>query len=818
MSTLRPDQWQVLSPYLDTALAMTENERAAWLSTLRDENAHLAAQLVSLLEEHRILAQKGFLDRSPGTPSTRAGLAGQVIGPYTLLSPIGQGGMGIVWQAERNDGRFERRVAIKFLNIALIGREGEDRFKREGRILGRLAHPHIAELADAGVSPTGAPYLVLELVEGEPIDHYCDLRRLDVEARVRLFLDIAGAVGHAHANLIVHRDLKPSNVLVSKAGQVKLLDFGIAKLLEGEGQDGAATSLTVEGGRAMTPEYAAPEQVTGAPVTTATDVYALGVLLYLLLTGQHPVGAGPHSPADLVKAIMETEPKRLSEIVISAKPDEEIAAGNAARRTTTPEKLRRLLRGDLDTIVAKALKKNPQERYRSVTALADDLGRYLKHEPISARADTFAYRAARFVRRNRTAVVLATLALVALIAGLSGTLIQARKARQQRDLAFRERDRASRITDFMTNMFKVSDPDEALGNSITVRAILDKSSQQIDTSLAKDPEARAHMMYVMAEVYDSLGLLSQGMSLVSRAAELQRKVLGSEDPETLKTMSLMSVILLEEAHYAEAEQLQRETLAARTRVLGREHLDTVRSMSRLAGVLTVQGRNDEAIQLEREALAIDRRVLGNEHPETLRLTNSLVSYLWLGGEPAHYPEAEKLQREALSIERRLFGPEHPDTLNAMFNLGTVLRREGQYAESEKIFRETLSVEVRVLGPEHMDTLNVRNSLAVNLTQQGRYKEAEEMYLENRALQKRRYGASHSSTADSTYNLACLAAVQGYRDKAIALLGEAVGHGLQPNSAVHMEEDDDLKSLRSDPRFIALVAHAKKQAAAARSQN
>jgi serine/threonine protein kinase/tetratricopeptide (TPR) repeat protein len=818
MSTLRPDQWQVLSPYLDKALAMTENERAAWLSTLRDENPHVAAQLVLLLEEHRILAQKGFLDKSPGTPPTRAGLAGQVIGPYTLLSPIGQGGMGIVWQAERNDGRFERRVAIKFLNIALIGREGEDRFKREGRILGRLAHPHIAELADAGVSPTGAPYLVLELVEGETIDHYCDLRRLDVEARVRLFLNIAGAVAHAHANLIVHRDLKPSNVLVSKAGQVKLLDFGIAKLLEGEGQDGAATSLTIEGGRAMTPEYAAPEQVTGAPITTATDVYALGVLLYVLLTGQHPAGAGPHSPADLVKAIMETEPRRLSEIVISAKPDEDIAAGNAARRTTTPDKLHRLLRGDLDTIVAKALKKNPQERYRSVTALADDLGRYLKHEPISARADTVAYRAARFVRRNRTAVVLATLALVALIAGLSGTLIQARRARQQRDLAFRERDRASRITDFMTNMFKVSGPDEALGNSITVREILDKSAQQIDTSLAKDPEARAHMMYVMGEVYDSLGLLSQGMSLVARAADLQRKVLGPEDPETLKTMSLMSVILLEESHYAEAEQLQRETLAVRTRVLGPEHPDTVRSMSRLAAVLTMQGRNDEAIKQEREALAIDRRVLGTEHPETLRLTNSLVSYLWLGGDPAHYPEAEKLQREALSIERRLFGPEHPDTLNAMFNLGTVFRREGQYAESEKMFRETLSVEVRVLGPEHMDTLNVRNSLAVSLAQQGRYKEAEEMYLENRAIQKRRYGASHPSTADSTYNLACLAAVQGYRDKAMALLAEAVGHGLNPNAAVHIEEDDDLKSLRSDPRFIALVAHAKKQAAATRSQN
>ena len=269
MSTLSPEQWQLLSPYLDQALAMSHDERAAWLRSLSEQNPALGEQLVALLDEHRVLMQEGFLESSGCFLPSAPGLAGQTLGPYTLIASIGQGGMGSVWLAERSDGRFERRVAVKFLNFARMGKSGEERFRREGSILARLAHENIAELADAGVSAAGQPYLVLEYVEGEHIDRYCDHRRLDVEARVRLFLEVLAAVAHAHSNLIVHRDLKPSNVLVSNDGQVKLLDFGIAKLLEGEGQEGSATLLTVEGGRAMTPEYAAPEQVTGAPVTTA---------------------------------------------------------------------------------------------------------------------------------------------------------------------------------------------------------------------------------------------------------------------------------------------------------------------------------------------------------------------------------------------------------------------------------------------------------------------------------------------------------------------------------------------------------------------
>jgi serine/threonine protein kinase len=414
MSKLSPDQWQALSPRLDEALEMAADERSAWFSTLRAENPSLARQLEILLEEHRTLSEEGFLDERPLDLPQAPSLAGQTFGVYTLVSQIGHGGMGTVWLAERNDGRFERRVAVKVLNIALMGKVGEERFKREGRILGRLTHPHIAELIDAGVSPGGQPFLVLEYVEGDHIDRYCDQHRLDVRARVRLFLDALRAVEHAHANLIVHRDLKPSNILVRTDGKAKLLDFGIAKLLQSDGQTGES-ALTLEGSRALTPQYAAPEQLKGEAVTTATDVYASGVLLYVLLTGQHPAGAGPHTPAGLVRAILEAEPPRLSDIVVPVGADVEPSATNAGRRATSPDRLARSLRGDLDTIVAKALKKNPQERYASIKALADDLQRYLSFEPISARPDTFPYRVSKFVRRHRgsvTAALLVTLAFI----------------------------------------------------------------------------------------------------------------------------------------------------------------------------------------------------------------------------------------------------------------------------------------------------------------------------------------------------------------------------------------------------------------------
>jgi len=449
------DRWRMISPYLDRALDFSdETEREAWLASLQEREPVVAAELRAVLDEHRAIVREGYLEHSapqlPGPNVPAATLTGQAIGAYTVVSPIGQGGMSSVWLGKRNDGRFERHVAIKFLSIAL-GRSGQERFTREGAILGRLAHAHIAQLVDAGVTPGGQPYLILEYVDGEHIDRYCSGHSLDAGGCVRLFLDVLDAVAYAHANLVVHRDLKPSNVLVDRRGRVKLLDFGIAKLIEEEGGSGSATLLTREGGAALTPAYAAPEQITGKPITTATDVYALGVLLYVLLTGEHPAGDSPASAADMVTAVLETTPKKLHA-------------------------------GDLGTILGKALKKRPEERYAAVTALADDLRRYLNHEPISARPDTLAYRAAKFVRRHRVGVSVAMAALLGLSIGLYAV-------NRQRSIAQRRftevRQLAARLFDIDVRVRRLQ------GSSTTRQFIVDTSLQylgQLTADAGSDPD------------------------------------------------------------------------------------------------------------------------------------------------------------------------------------------------------------------------------------------------------------------------------------------------------------------------------------------
>jgi serine/threonine protein kinase len=413
MPSIDQRRWAALLPHLDHALDLPDAERSGWLDELRQRDPTMADDLEALLDRHRVVADEHFLEGSALRLQHAPALEGQTLGAYTLKSPIGAGGMSSVWLAERSDGRFERQAAVKFLNVALAG-PGERRFKQEGRILARLTHPKIAYLVDAGVMPPGQPYLVLEYVDGQAIDRYCELNAVDVPACVRLFIDVLSAVAHAHASLIVHRDIKPSNVLVTRDGQVKLLDFGVAKLLESEGAHGPG-ALTRDGGRALTPAYAAPEQLTGETVSTATDVYALGVLLFVLLTRQHPAAADLGSPAALTKAIVDAEPRRPSDV-------------------TGDARLRRQLRGDLDTIVLTAMKKVPAERYASVTALADDLHRYLRHETIRARPETLRYRTAKFVRRHRWPVA----AAVVVIALLSAGLVTANRQRQIAEQRFRQ--------------------------------------------------------------------------------------------------------------------------------------------------------------------------------------------------------------------------------------------------------------------------------------------------------------------------------------------------------------------------------------------
>jgi eukaryotic-like serine/threonine-protein kinase len=505
-------RWRELSPLLDRLLDSTAADQASLISDLGARDAALAADLDSLLDEHRRLLAEGFLEPSL-RPPLPAPPVGQAVGAYSLRSEIGSGGMGSVWLAERSDGRYRGQVAVKLLNASRLGHQGEARFRREGTILARLRHPHIAHLVDAGVSPSGQPYLALEYVPGEPIDEYCDRRQLGIERRLRLFLDVLAAVSFAHSQLIVHRDLKPSNVLVREDGFVKLLDFGIAKLLE-EDASGQEAALTADGEVMLTPEYAAPEQLTGGPVTTSTDVYGLGVLLYVLLTGQHPTSAGSTSPADRVRAIVHEEPARPS-LAVGRQGGRRLAAG-AERRGLNPRRWSAALQGDLDNVLAKALKKRPAERYPSVAALADDLRRHLADLPVSARPDGLGYRALKFARRHRTAVALGALAAAALAAGLVGTVSQARRATRhaaradeearravaQRDFALLQLGRHEAVNELNTFLLSDAAPE---GKPFTTEDLLARAEEVVRAQEGEAAGIKVELLVQIGELYEYHG-------------------------------------------------------------------------------------------------------------------------------------------------------------------------------------------------------------------------------------------------------------------------------------------------------------------------
>lgn len=511
-----------LDPLLDHALDLDADQREIWLAAMRLERPALAQELEALLAQESRLEARGFLGSDEqavvvDVPS----LAGVNIGAYTLETPIGRGGMGSVWLGRRSDGRFQGTAAVKLLNLALLDRVGAERFAREGTLLAQLAHPNIARLLDAGVTEAGQPFLVLEYVQGTRIDRYCEVHGLGPTQRLTLFRQVLDAVEHAHANLIVHRDLKPSNILVTSEGEAKLLDFGIAKLVAGESA-GERTELTARGGLTFTPEYAAPEQVLGGPITTGTDVYSLGVLIYLLLTGRHPTSGGSLTTAGHLSGILDTEPLRLSTVVQESR-------------------LQRAYRGDLDNILAKALKKDPTQRYPTVTALADDLDRHLRHEPVSARPDSLGYRARKFVRRNRTGVVAAALVFATLAAAAVVTtrqMVEAQKQRseaeQQRDVAQIQRDRAryeqrraEASSGFMNFLLQDIAPS---GKPFTTLELLDRGRQLLETEYRDEPRFLARMMAQLADHYYAMSDRVREMAVLKRADEIATV---ADDPEAV---------------------------------------------------------------------------------------------------------------------------------------------------------------------------------------------------------------------------------------------------------------------------------------------
>jgi serine/threonine protein kinase len=771
------------------------------------------------------------------------------IGPYRLIRKLGEGGMGQVWLAEQA-APVKRQVALKIIKAGRYDDSALLRFDVERQTLAIMDHPAIAKVFDAGSTAQGQPYFVMEYVPGLLITTYCDQKHFSVQERLALFIKVCEGVQHAHQKAIMHRDLKPSNILVVEVDgkpMPRIIDFGIAKAIAHQGE--AETLLTRAGGMVGTPGYMSPEQAdpTVPDVDTRTDVYSLGVVLYELLTGVLPFDAKRWQTKPfhvMLRQLHEEDPPTPSTRISR----DSTSTTAAQRRNTDPRQLASLLRGDLDWITLKSLEKDRARRYGTPSELGADVGRYLRNEPVVARPASTAYRTKKYIQRHKFGVAAATSVALLLIVFAVMQAIQLRRIT-------RERDRADRVTAFMTGMFKVSNPSEARGNDIRAREILDKSAKDIDTGLANDPELQAQMMNVMGTVYQSLGLTSKAEPLLRRAWETRQRILGLRNPDTLQSQQDLAVAVLAESHYPEAEKLCRETMATRRNVLGPEHHDTIDSMVQLARILGYESRYDEAEKLNRdalevamrkwpqdrltatalsllgdtlthegkypeaekvtrEALEMDRRVLGSDHPSVLRDMFNLAGILT---EEQHYADAEEMFKQLIESARRVLGPQHPGTLATKSNLASLLRNEQRYADAEKLEREVLEAQRQTLGPEHASTLLTLSNLGFVLILEKKYSEAEQVLREALGGLRRVLGPSHEFTATAAQNLARVLALQGKRDEAfIPLRAYAEGIGAV-DDVERLEKDDNFQSLHGDPRFEALLAATRQRIAAAKMQ-
>jgi len=787
------------------ASELTGGERAAYLDRACAGDSALRVEVESLLvhqPDPASIVQSGAL-----AGDLEGALAGALrepggrrapdrVGPYRVLESLGEGGMGQVFRAEQ-DEPIRRVVALKLIRRGLDSREFFRRFEAERQILARLEHPGIARLIDGGLTDDGVPWFTMEFVDGVPIDRYCDEHALGVAARVQLVREVCAAVQYAHRNLIVHRDLKPGNILVSPDGTVKLLDFGIAKVL-GPGGHGVETAaeapLTRTDSRLLTPAYAAPEQVRNEPVTTATDVYSLGVILYELLCGRRPYVASGGSTHELESAILSVEPVAPSATLreYGPAPRSEAALADdtsvAAARGTMPARLRREIAGDLDTICLKALRKEPERRYSSADELGADLRRHLEGRPVLARRDTFGYRAGKFVRRHRAGAA-ATAAVVMLVAAIVS--VYTARLREQRDRATEARDASDAVTEFLSGMLRAPDPREQ-GRDVTVLAVLDSASHKIQKEFATRPAIAARLEMAVGRAYHGLGQYAPAREHLERAAAMagtrlgrdapaqlsarqylatlatdqgryqeaesltrlnladRRRLLGLEHPDALESVNALADLRARLGHPAEAESLLNWNLAARRRVLGQEHAQTLNTMGLLANLYADQGRFREAEPYYVRQLEIRRRDLGPDHPHTLSTMNNLA-LLYM--QTARYAQAEPLFLETLAIRRRVEGENHPDAVGTKYNLGILYSELGRFAESESLLTQVLNAFRREFDEEGARTLVVKNNIARMYAKAKRYREAEALYRSTIASRKRVLGEEHPSTLGSEVNLA-----------------------------------------------------------------
>jgi len=736
------DPFSRVDSVFDAAVDLPQSEQAAFVDHACGDDHELRAEVLELLRVYHHadsfleapVAQFGapFLDAAAAI----GGPIPEQVGPFRVVREIGRGGMGRVFLGERVDGQFEQHVAIKLIQHSAPGIVR--RFIEERRMLARLQHPGIAGLVDGGITSAGVPYLVMELVEGEPIDRYCESRQLPLDRRLELVAAVCDAVTYAHRHLIIHRDLKPSNILVTPDGHVKLLDFGIAKLLDPEqaDEDTARTDL-----QALTPEFAAPEQILGTPISTATDVYSLGVLLYRLLTGERPYDVRGKTPAEVERIVCVDMPPRPSDRV--------------------PAALRRRIRGDLDLIIMTALQKTEQRRYQSPAALAEDLRRFQRGRAILARPDSASYRFRKFAGRHRAGVALATLVLFGLTAGASRERVLRHRAEVQARKAEVQARKASDVERFLVSVFDVADPDswrEPDGGRITARELLDRGATRVDSQLAGQPEVQAELRSVLGRVYTNLGLYDKAAPLLERSLAQRTALHGPADTSVAANMDLLGAVLLKMDRFDDAESLLRRALEQRRRLLGNRHVATAETIDNLATLLEERGKLDDAEPLHREALALREALLGDSAVEAASSLNNLGLLLY---RKAEYAEAESLHQRSLDIKLRRLGEGHPLTARSLQNLAQTLQMRGRYVESEAYHRRALAAKRKALGDAHPSVTISLNNLANLLANQlGKLDEAEALAREALSLDRQMFGAKHSYVAASLTNVGVILRLKG----------------------------------------------------------
>ena len=802
-----PERWQQVKSILDASLEKSAEELPAWLDAVCVGDDQLHGQVARLLSfEDRLDAFSGAAPGRLLRPGDGSSIVGQQIGPYRVRQLLGRGGMGAVYRAERTQG-FRQTVALKLMRPGIENPLAWERFHREREILAGLEHPNISRLLDGATADDGRPYFAMELVDGGPIDRYCDEHRLDIRQRLKLLLPVCDALSYAHRKLVIHRDLKPANILVDQQRRPKLLDFGIARLIGPE----SATQFTSQ---MMTPRFASPEQLLDQPVSTATDVYSLGVVLYQLLTGRLPCGLDTCSSTQVPHAVCEEQPVAPSKAVRQPADLTSTASGRlpgqrretvleddaprgptpedvAIARSSDPGSLERALRGDLDAIVLKALRKEPEHRYTSVDRFAEDLRRYLTGYPVAARRGTLTYRAARFIRRNRVQMAM-TAAMVAMLLAFGGAQflnnerleaerdraeIAGERAARQAVRARQEALAASQVSTFLVDMFKSADPRRAGkgADALTAREVLESGTKRLRDGLTGQPEVRARLLTTIGDVYVSLGLFSEAEPLLRESLALREEIFGPDSLEVADSVHQLGrltafargpveqleplfrrALAIREQHldaddlrlaeslrslgvvhnmmsrYDQARDLLSRALAIREQKLGPEHADVADVLQRLAHTEAGQARFDVAIPLMERAIAISKRHLGPEHPKLVPILGNYVRFYLDGGRPE---EAASLAEGLLELSEKHFGTDHQYTAESLQTLARVHIASGRFEQARPLLDQALAVYRSKGGDYRVRVAALRLQARVSL-ELGALDSAEELLTRAQTISKR----------------------------------------------------------------------------------